>query len=321
MMGAINSAPRADDKGSEPSTAKLQHPIDGPDGATPHGGASQSEKPSAYKAARSRASAGNKVIYSLNVTLRCTEDGSKRERALDLTWVPETIADLQDEIQDQFNIPVFDQKLKFGPAVLSSKESIQSYSLRNGDSITVEYTSEADIKEIMGVVSCIQKTLAFVESVQQQLFLFPIPIALQAQLQQYIDTAELDKLPIMSMSSSPLQRFMNVKVFIHSGGLTCLQSLHSLLLQLPFRLMTIHLQLLETCMNKLLWTLSSCPEAEASVLNKLKWDNIVQSLLRVTAISDTVIVPPENHYTEAYGNIQTQVVVELLTVAMGCLSW
>ena len=74
-------------------------------------------------------------------------------------------------------------------------------------------------------------------------------------------------------------------------------------------------------MNKLLWTLSSCPEAEAAVLNKLKWDNIVQSLLRVTAISDTVIVPPENHYTEAYGNIQTQVVVELLTVAMGCLSW
>ena len=53
-------------------------------------------------------------------------------------------------------------------------------------------------------------------------------------------------------------------------------------------------------MNKLLWTLSSCPEAEAAVLNKLKWDNIVQSLLRVTAISDTVIVPPENHYTEAY---------------------
>ena len=56
-----------------------------------------------------------KITYSLNVTLSCTEDGSMGERELDLTWVPETIADLQDEVQNQFNIPVFDQKLTFGP--------------------------------------------------------------------------------------------------------------------------------------------------------------------------------------------------------------
>ena len=276
-----------------------------------------------HKAERDRINAANEIVYSLNVTLSCTEDGSKRERELGLTWVPATIADLQDEIQKNFNIPIFDQKLMFGPAVLSSKESMQSYSLRNGDSITVEYTSEVDVKEIVGVVSCVQKTLAFVESVQQQLFLFPIPSALQAQLQQNCDViyAECDKFNDLYISSSPVKRIMNAQLFIHSGGLTCLQALHSLLLQLPFRLMTIHMQLLEIGMNRLLWTLSSCPEVETAVLKEMKWDNIVQSLCRVAVVPDAVIILPRNPYTDLHENLQMSVIVELLTNTAGCLSW
>ena len=44
---------------------------------------------------KSKKMKGKKIIYSLNVTLSCTEDGSTRERELGLTWVPGTIADLQ----------------------------------------------------------------------------------------------------------------------------------------------------------------------------------------------------------------------------------
>ena len=263
------------------------------------------------------------VIFSLNVTLSCSEDGSKRERELGLTRIPVTIADLQDQIQEQFSIPVFDQKLTFGPTVLSGKESLQSYSLRNGDNITVEYSSVSDVEEILGIVSYIQKTLSFFESVEPQLFLFPISPELAAQLRQNIDVSVLDNFTAMYVSSLAIPRkgIINSQLFIKSGGLGFLQQLHSLLLRHPVKSLTIDVQLLEISLNKVLWTLTSSPETEAAVLKELKWENILLSMLRVTVTPNAEILPPRNPYTEQYGNVQVQVLVELLNVTTGCLSW
>ena len=84
--------------------------------------------------------------------------------------------------------------------------------------------------------------------------------------------------------------------------------------------MTIHLQILEIGMTRLLWTLASCPEVEASVLKELHWDNIVQSLFRVALIPNAAIIPPRNPYTEHNGDFQMAAIVELMTNAAGCLS-
>ena len=261
------------------------------------------------------------VIFSLNVRLLSTEDGTKRERELGLTRIPVTIADLQDQIQEQFNIPVFDQKLTFGPTVLSAKESLQSYSLRNGDNITVEYSSEADVEEILGIVNHVQKTLAFFESVKPQLFLFPISPELDAQLRQNIDVTELDKLATLHISSSPARKIINSQLFINSGGLGHIQRLHSLLLQLPFKETTFSIQVLEIGLNRLLWTLTSSTETEAAVLKELKWENIIQSLFRVTVVPNAAVMPPRNRYTEQHRDVQIEVITELLTATLGCLSW
>ena len=226
----------------------------------------------------SDARAGHKPnIFSLNVTLLSTEDGTKWERELGLTWIPVTIADLQDQIQEQFNIPVFDQKLTFGPTVLSGKESLQSYSLRNGDNITVEYSSEADVEEILGIVSYLQMTLAFFESVESQLFLFPISPELAAQLQLISDENVQDKFTTMySRMATRHKLVMNSLLFIKSGGLGHLQRLHTLLLQLPLKGITFSIQDLEIGLQNVLWTLTSCTETEAAVLKELKWENVIQ---------------------------------------------
>eukprot|EP00731_Ephydatia_muelleri_P001514 Em0001g1514a len=136
---------------------------------------------------------GKKIIYSLNVTLRCTEDGSKREQELGLTWVPETVADLQDEIQDQFNIPVFDQKLKFGPnrteqqridTVVQSEEWRQ----HNGG-VHVRGRRRSDAGD--GRLPCKRRLLS-IESIEPQLILFPISTELQTSLRTEIDATQLD---------------------------------------------------------------------------------------------------------------------------------
>ena len=266
---------------------------------------------------------GKKVVYSLNVTLSCTEDGTKGERELGLTWIPVTIADLQDQIQEQFNIPVFDQKLTFGPTVLSAKESLQSYSLRNGDNITVEYSSEADVKPILDILSYLKSTLAFLESVEPQLLLFPISRELQAQLRQGIDVAQIDNFVNIyrSCAQERKKHIANSLFFINGGGLTLLQRLHSALLKYPFKTMPLHLQLLEGGMNQMLWMLSNYTETEAAVLKELKLDNIVRSLFRVTAVPNAAILSPRNPYTDQLGDIQMQVIHNLLTFSTGCLSW
>ena len=266
---------------------------------------------------------GKKVVYSLNVTLSCTEDGTKRERELGLTWIPVTIADLQDQIQEQFNIAVFDQKLKFGPSVLSAKESLQSYSLRNGDNITVEYSSEADVKPILDIVSYLKTTLAFLESVEPQLLLFPISRELQVQLQLGINVAQIDNFVNIyrSCAQERKKQIANSLLFINGGGLTLLQRLHSAILKYPFKTMPLHVQLLESGMNQMLWTLSSNTETEAAVLKELKLDNIVRSLFRLTVVPNAAILPPRNPYTEQQGDIQMQVIHNLLTNSTACLSW
>ena len=265
---------------------------------------------------------GKKIIYSLKVTLRCTEDGSKREQELGLTWVPETVADLQDEIQEQFNIPVFDQKLKFGPTALSSKESIQSYSLRNGDSITVEYTSEADVAVMLETVVYLQKTLAFIESIEPQLLLFPISTELQTSLRTEIDAMQLDMFSNAFRSTkSPKRQIADSLLFINAGGLNLLQQLHSAILRLPFKVIPLQVQVLEFGMCQMLWTLSSNTETEAAVLKELKLDNIVRSLFRVTLVPNSTIMPPPNPYTARLGDVPMQVVNNLIITSTGCLSW
>ena len=264
-----------------------------------------------------------KVVYSLNVTLSCTEDGTKRERELGLTRIPVTIADLQDQIQEQFNIPVFDQKLAFGPTVLSGKESLQSYSLRNGDNITVEYSTEADIKPILDIVSYLKTTLTFLESVEPQLLLFPISPEAQAQLRQGIDIAQIDTFTniFIACLDARKKQIANSLLFINGGGLTLLQRLHSAILKYPFKTMPLDVQLLEVKMNHMLWTISSNTETEAAVLKELKLDYIVRSLFRVTVVPNAAIFPPRNPYTEHIGDIQMQVIHNLLTTSTACLSW
>ena len=270
----------------------------------------------------SNKSTEKKIIYSLNVTLSCTEDGSVGERELGLTWVPGTIAELQDEVQKQFNIPVFDQKLTFGPTTLSSKESIQSYSLRNGDSITVEYTTEADVAVILETVTFLQKTLTFLESVEPQLNLFPISPELEASLQTEIDATQVDAFRNACHSGkSPKRRIADSVFFVKAGGLNLLQRLHSAILRLPFKVMPLQVQLLEIGMCQMMWTLSAITETEAVMLEELKLHSIVQSLCRVTLVPNAAISPPRNPYTEWLGDIQLEVINDLISASAGCLAW
>ena len=92
-----------------------------------------------------------------------------------------------------------------------------------------------------------------------------------------------DKFTTMYSRMATRHKFvMNSLLFIKSGGLGHLQRLHTLLLQLPLKGMAFSIQDLEIGLQNVLWTLTSSTETEAAVLKELKWENIIQSLFRVT---------------------------------------
>ena len=262
-------------------------------------------------------------VFILNMTLYRPMDGHKQESELTLAWIPETIADLQDQIQEQFNIPVFDQKLTFGPTVLSGKESLQSYSLRNGDHLTLEYSSEADVKAILDIISYVQKTHAFLQSVAPQLELSdPISDTLGARLHAEINMSKFDSFSNIYLASSPQRRAANCLLFVQKDGLARLQQLHSLLLKQPWKKTMLVTQVLEVGLNRMLWTLTSNSESEAAGVSKdIDLYNIVRSFLRVAIIPTAVITPPLNRNMERYGQYQVQILSELILNALGTLTW
>ena len=210
--------------------------------------------------------------------------------------------------------------------MLSSKESIQSYSLRNGDSITVEYTSEADVKEISDTIGYLQDTYAFLESLSPHLALTPISDSLDTLLRTEIDTTKLDAFPSLYHTSNPKRRTVNCLLFFEKGGLRALQQLHSLLLVQPWKKTTLQTQLLEHILNRILWALVSSgadTSSEAAAVSKeLTLDNIVSSFLRVAVVPNTAVTPPPNRNMERYQvQHQVMIVTELVLNALGTLTW
>ena len=60
--------------------------------------------------------------------------------------VPESVAALKLAIQEELHVPVYDQKLSLGCAVMVDVESLEFYRLKDGDQITLEYTTTVDVE-------------------------------------------------------------------------------------------------------------------------------------------------------------------------------
>ena len=66
-------------------------------------------------------------------------------------------------------MPVYDQRLSFGCASMADGESLDFYRLKDGDQITLEYTTTVDVECAFRLMSLLRNALEFVKNEQSHL--------------------------------------------------------------------------------------------------------------------------------------------------------
>eukprot|EP00731_Ephydatia_muelleri_P005331 Em0002g1507a len=103
---------------------------------------------------------------SFNVLLLCAPHNTTNSRTFTTTKFPESVAALKLAIQEEFQVPVYDQKLSFGSTVMADCESLDFYRLKDGDQITLEYTTTVDVECAFHLMSLLRNALEFVKNEQ-----------------------------------------------------------------------------------------------------------------------------------------------------------
>eukprot|EP00731_Ephydatia_muelleri_P005477 Em0002g1653a len=265
---------------------------------------------------------------SFNVLLLCTAQNStttKSSRTFTARKVPESVAALKLAIQEELHVPVYDQKLSFGSTVMADVESLDFYRLKDGDQITLEYTTTVDVECALHLMSLLRNALEFVKNAQSQLASGRI---ISPEFSKQIsDTLHVegiiqcyDQLGYLGTADDKLA-LANFTFILNNGGLDLITSLHSLLLKQTWdQICHLDLQHLERQVLFLVKALYSSVlpyHLRSKLINYL--NNIFGSFLRVPILSEKIAIPHNPNLPASTRPQQLQILVDVLFAAVLCL--
>ena len=256
---------------------------------------------------------------SFNVLLLCAPHNTTTSRTFTTTKFPENVAALKLAIQEEFQVPVYDQKLSFGCAVLADGESLDFYRLKDGDQITLEYTTTVDVECAFHLMSLLRNALEFVNNEQSQLASGKISPEFSKTI---TDTLHVKDINQCIRQLFPPEKFIANSMFIlNNRGLDVTTSLHSLLLNQTWeQICHLDLQHLEhnvlMLLNNLFMVIPHHLKYE--VINNL--DNILGSFLRVPISSNPIIVPHNPNLHSSTKPQQLEVLNGIVIRALMCLN-
>ena len=129
---------------------------------------------SGHKVSSTERSTTSKPV-TFNAILLCTPPMAnssstvKSERSFTVSKIPESVAELKKAIQQEFHIPIYDQKLSFGCSVMEDSEKLDFYKIKDGDQLTIEYTATAEIESVLLFLSNLRDIRDFLNGIQNQL--------------------------------------------------------------------------------------------------------------------------------------------------------
>ncbi|KAL5505507.1 hypothetical protein EMCRGX_G006952 [Ephydatia muelleri] len=230
---------------------------------------------------------------SFNVLLLCAPQNTTTSRTFTTTKFPESVATLKLAIQEEFQVPVYDQKLSFGSTVMADAESLDFYRLKDGDQITLEFTTTVDVECAFHLMSLLRNALEFVKNEQSQLASGKISPEFSKMISDTLHVKDIDQC-INQLMFSAEKILANSDFILRNGGLDVITSLHSLLLKQTWdNICHLDLQYLEKHVLYLLAPLYIVfpHHLKYEVVNSL--DNVIGSFLRVP-ISSKRIAAPQN---------------------------
>ena len=271
---------------------------------------------------RSTAEQSTDKAVSFNVRLLCTSHGSTVDSTgtISLTKLPESVGELKEAIQKEFDIPVYDQKLSFGCSLMEDGESLDFYRLKDGDQITVEYTGKAQVECVFLLIAALRDVLNFLKGVENELKSQAISFDFSRKISDALRVKDIDRCVQQLVVGD--DRMTNAKFFLKNGGLHLVEEIHSILVALPWH-KVCHIDLLYLEKSVLTILLIVCmmdlPQQPVAVNKHTCLNNIVGSFLRVLVSSDHITVPDNPNLSTASKQDQYLLLFDVIVTALGCL--
>ena len=219
---------------------------------------------------------------TFNIVLNCIPTKTKTEKTLHLEQLPETVLEVKEHIQSKFKVPRCCQALYFDSVLLRERETLYLYRIRDGDTLHVHYNSEADIEEVLDIISTMKKMIPFIESIQPELSEERVSHDLDVRISQNVKSTLVESLAFEYFFPCASEKAdANRLLFIDNGGLDLMHDLHTVLLQQPWRLTPLEMQYLEHAILRTLWNLTASFLVRTEVLKRPTLSITAQSMLRV----------------------------------------
>ena len=217
-----------------------------------------------------------------------------REKKLKLMKYPETSRHLKLVIEDELQVPVYQQKLLFHSQLLPNNQCLRGLYLRNGDDVTVEYTTLADVRDIADIIQHMNSTIDFLMHCEDWLEDFSFDLEKNCKL--LIKPEHLESLVTTYFYLSDVEKSAaNRLYFVHNKGLDLAVDLHRVLSSLSWNSIPPQLQHMEHAVLRLIWDLSSTIGVRCLLLQKT---NLIQQLCQ--SILRQEIIPYQ--FVRAHGN-------------------
>ena len=216
----------------------------------------------------------------LVIRLRPTSDAQKsREKITAFPFYPRTGLEAKHHIEKEFQIPVCLQKLSFQSQVIPNNQPILSYYLKDGDSLTVEYTTQADLREVSEVLELMKIIIKFLESSLDD-FNGPLPLSVDIDriIQTLVKPLAVECLVTKYFMPVGTDRATaNQLYFVNNDGVEMSIKLHELLSSIPWTSLSIEMQYMEHSILRVLWDLSSTIGIRCLLL---QYPNLIEQLSR-----------------------------------------
>ena len=254
---------------------------------------------------------------------------------LRLPAFPETVADLQRDVETQFCVPRCCQTLVFeGVPLRGGDDTLRAHRVRNGDTFHVHYRSMADVKEIRGVVDSMQEALNTIEESYNHHPHYYTPghefdrenvLGAITQFEQHIKPEMVECLATHYFQPFTSERAIaNRLYFLDIGGLEMLHKLYCVVLKYPWEVTVVTLQYLEQAILRVLWNITASFDIRLHVLRYPFIELCVQSALRVPIQYKGRVLAPEHlalsgNRTILTEHLQERIVGENMHKAFGVL--
>ena len=225
-----------------------------------------------------------------------------QEVILKMDNFPEMVRELKEALQEQFQISMFDQVVIFGAEQLDDEKRLEYYRLKDGDLLTVKYTSTVDIKSFRLLLKDLKDATSFLRDVQRKLSLGNVSLDFRQHLSQTLHVSDIAK-RVEDLCNKPtgfdvdISRLALGTFLIHSarGELPLIDELHSMLVNLPLSTVChVDLLQLEETLLVILWHVIGAIAFHNSFNTiPINFDNVVRSFCRVQ-VTAAPISPPAN---------------------------